>query len=69
MQTIVDDALDLALNGYAFLSDKRRSQGGGPVSLRLLGMRATALEGPDAVRFFYDEAHVRRRCPRRRPSR
>ncbi len=55
------DALDLALNGYAFLPDKRRAEGGGPVRLRLLGMRATALSGPDAVRFFYDEAHVVRR--------
>lgn len=27
---------------------------------RLAGMRAVALEGPDAVRFFYDEDHVRR---------
>src|SRR3712207_3193306 len=54
------DALDLALNGYAFLPDRRRAIGGGPVPLRLLGLRAIALSGPDAVRFFYDEAHVRR---------
>ncbi|GAA0797156.1 cytochrome P450 [Spirilliplanes yamanashiensis] len=56
----MDDALDLALNGYAFLPDRRRARGGGPVPLRLAGLRATALCGPDAVRFFYDEAHVRR---------
>src|SRR4051812_35833887 len=56
----MDDALDLALDGYAFLPDRRRARGAGPVPLRLLGMRATALCGPAAVRFFYDEAHVRR---------
>jgi fatty-acid peroxygenase len=43
----IDDSLRLLTTGYGWLPDRRR-------------MRAVALEGPDAVRFFYDEDHVRR---------
>src|SRR4051794_37156033 len=57
----VDDTLGLALGGYAWLpSLRRRAKGAPAVHTRLLGQRAVALSGPDAVPFFYDEANVRR---------
>ena len=56
----LDDSLSLLAKGYGWLPDKRRSVGRRTVNARLAGMRAVALEGPDAVRFFYDEDHVRR---------
>jgi fatty-acid peroxygenase len=46
--------------GYGWLPDLRRSSGRRTVPTRLMGLRATALEGPVAARFFYDEDHVRR---------
>jgi fatty-acid peroxygenase len=57
-----DDTLALVLGGYAWLPSLRRRAGSASVArTRLLGMRAVALCGPEAVPFFYDEAHVRRR--------
>jgi fatty-acid peroxygenase len=56
----LDDSLSLLAKGYGWLPDKRRATGRRTVRARLAGMRAVALEGPDAVRFFYDEDHVRR---------
>jgi fatty-acid peroxygenase len=56
-----DDTLGLALNGYAWLPALWRRGGGVAVHTRVMGQRAVALRGPDAVRFFYDERHVRRR--------
>jgi fatty-acid peroxygenase len=56
----LDNSLQLAAKGYGFLPDRRRAQARRTVLARLMGMRATALEGPDAARFFYDEDHVRR---------
>ena len=50
----------LLAKGYGWLPDLRRARGGRTVPTRLMGLRATALEGPDAARFFYDEDHVRR---------
>ncbi|MCC8482866.1 cytochrome P450, partial [Streptomyces globisporus] len=57
---MVDSTLPLLLQGYAWLPDRRRRSGGAPVRTRLLGKRAIALHGPAAVRFFYDEQHIRR---------
>ncbi|OLO29545.1 cytochrome P450 [Streptomyces sp. MNU77] len=57
---MVDSTLPLLLQGYAWLPDRRRRSGGAPVRTRLLGKRAIALHGPAAVRFFYDERHIRR---------
>jgi fatty-acid peroxygenase len=54
-----DDTIGLALNGYAWLPALRRRDGG-TVHTRVAGRRAVVLRGPDAVRFFYDERHVRR---------
>jgi fatty-acid peroxygenase len=56
-----DDSVGLALNGYAWLPALWRRGGGVAVHTRVMGQRAVALRGPDAVRFFYDERHVRRR--------
>jgi fatty-acid peroxygenase len=55
-----DDSLLLALRGYGWLPDRRRASDRRTVRARLVGLRATGLEGPDAARFFYDEDHVRR---------
>ncbi|MBQ1116497.1 cytochrome P450 [Streptomyces anulatus] len=57
---MVDSTLPLLLQGYAWLPDRRRRSGGAPVRTRLLGKKAIALHGPAAVRFFYDEKHIRR---------
>jgi len=56
----LDDSLRMLAKGYGWLPDKRRTAGRRTVRARLAGMRAVALEGPDAARFFYDEDHVRR---------
>jgi fatty-acid peroxygenase len=56
-----DDTLGLALGGYAWLPALRRRQDNdGIVSTRLLGMRTVALQGPEAMPFFYDDSQVRR---------
>ncbi|WP_330241913.1 cytochrome P450 [Streptomyces sp. NBC_00525] len=57
---MADSTLPLLLEGYAWLPDRRRRGGGAPVRTRLLGRRVIALHGPAAVRFFYDEKHIRR---------
>ncbi|MEV5602724.1 cytochrome P450 [Streptomyces sp. NPDC052299] len=57
---MADSTLSLLLQGYAWLPDRRRRSGGAPVRTRLLGKRVVALHGPAAVRFFYDEKHIRR---------
>ncbi|MFF3322587.1 cytochrome P450 [Streptomyces sp. NPDC002889] len=57
----VDGTLALMAKGYGWLPGLMRHSGGAPVHMRLLGHRAIALHGPDAVRFFYDETHIRRR--------
>jgi fatty-acid peroxygenase len=59
--TAIDELPLLAIKGYAWLPDRRRDTHDAPVRTRLMGRRAVALCGPDAVRFFYDENHVRRR--------
>ena len=57
---MVDETVPLLLNGYAWLPAMWRGARGPAVRTRVLGQRAVALRGPDAVRFFYDERHVRR---------
>ncbi|MEU4221243.1 cytochrome P450 [Actinoplanes sp. NPDC026623] len=60
--THLDDTLGLGLGGYAWLPALRRRRGPATaVHTRLLGRRTVGLRGPDAVSFFYDESHVRRR--------
>jgi hypothetical protein len=55
----MDDTLALLLNGYAWLPARLR-QVGRPLQTHLAGQRAVGISGPEAVRFFYDEGHVRR---------
>ncbi|WP_341716262.1 cytochrome P450 [Micromonospora sp. FIMYZ51] len=56
----VDDTLTVAIQGYGWLPNRMRRQPGDVYRTRLLGQTAVALHGPEAVRFFYDERHVRR---------
>ncbi|RIV39101.1 cytochrome P450 [Micromonospora radicis] len=56
----VDDTLTLAIQGYGWLPNRLRAGDTDVFRTRLAGQRAVALHGPDAVRFFYDERHVRR---------
>jgi fatty-acid peroxygenase len=55
----LDNTLPLLRDGYAWLPDRRRRVGG-PFTTRLMGRSAVGVSGPEAVRFFYDEDHVRR---------
>ncbi|MET9799652.1 cytochrome P450 [Streptomyces sp. NPDC006368] len=57
---VADRTAALLLEGYAWLPDRMRQAVGPVVRTRLLGRHTVALRGPDAVRFFYDERHVRR---------
>ncbi|MFF1378856.1 cytochrome P450 [Streptomyces sp. NPDC058308] len=58
---MIDSTLPLLVQGYAWLPDLSRRSGGDVVRARLMGKPAIALRGPEAVAFFYDEDHVRRR--------
>ncbi len=59
-RTLGDSTFSLLTRGYAWLPDLRRRHPGPVVRARLAGRPAVALHGPEAVRFFYDERHVRR---------
>ncbi|MDQ7906302.1 cytochrome P450 [Phytohabitans sp. ZYX-F-186] len=48
------------LEGYGWLPNRRRRTTDGVVRTHLLGQRVTGLCGPDAARFFYEEANVHR---------
>ncbi|MEU0056664.1 cytochrome P450 [Streptomyces sp. NPDC006334] len=58
--TLPDQTLPLLAEGYAWLPNRMRETGGDVVRTRLAGRPVLALRGPEAVRFFYDERHVRR---------
>ncbi|WIM93078.1 cytochrome P450 [Actinoplanes oblitus] len=58
---LVDDSLGLAVQGYSWFPGRwRRSPDPDIMHTRLMGKHAVGLRGPEAVRFFYDESHVRR---------
>ncbi|NWF25392.1 cytochrome P450 [Streptomyces sp. PKU-EA00015] len=57
-----DATLSALTQGYAWIPDLLRREGGAPVTTRFLGRRAVVLHGADAARFFYDERHVVRRA-------
>ncbi|MEU8139643.1 cytochrome P450 [Streptodolium elevatio] len=57
---ILDRSASALAKGYAWLPDLRRRNPGPLLRTRVLGRQAAALRGPEAVRFFYDEDHVRR---------
>jgi fatty-acid peroxygenase len=50
----------LFAKGYGWLPDARRARGRRTVGVRLGGLPAVGIEGPDAARFLYDEDHVHR---------
>jgi len=56
----LDQTLAVAINGYAWLPDLRRRAGWRPVHTRVMGEKAVGIEGPHAVRFFYDEGNLER---------
>ena len=56
----LENGLKLLTKGYAWLPDERRRAGRRAVGVRLGGLPAVGIEGPDAARFLYDEDHVRR---------
>ncbi|MEE1940249.1 cytochrome P450 [Streptomyces sp. TRM 70361] len=57
---LLDRSLPLLARGYAWLPDRMRRVPGPFLRTRLMGRHAVALRGPEAVRFVYDEHHVRR---------
>ncbi|MFM9632321.1 cytochrome P450 [Streptomyces galilaeus] len=57
---LADSSLALLAKGYGWLPDRRRRSASPVVRARLMGQHAVALHGPEAVRFFYDERHVKR---------
>ncbi|MDL2076105.1 cytochrome P450 [Streptomyces sp. GXMU-J15] len=57
---LVPESLALLTEGYAWLPDLMRAEDDTALTLRVLGKPALAMRGPDAVRYFYDEEHVRR---------
>ncbi|MFD9043840.1 cytochrome P450 [Streptomyces bottropensis] len=57
---LVDSSLAVLVRGYTWLPDRWRRTTGPLVRARLMGQHAVALQGPEAVRFFYDEGHVER---------
>jgi fatty-acid peroxygenase len=56
----LENGVRLLTRGYGWLPDKRRQLGRRTVPTRLGGLEVLAIEGPEATRFLYDEAHVRR---------
>ncbi len=56
----LDQTLLAGIKGYAWLPDLRRRHHDRPAHLRVLGQRAVAIRGPEAVRFFYDESRLER---------
>ncbi|MGW5372931.1 cytochrome P450 [Streptomyces sp. NPDC004009] len=56
----LDRTLPALAEGYAWLPNRMRESPDHVVRTRLMGRPALAVRGPEAVRFFYDERHVRR---------
>jgi fatty-acid peroxygenase len=59
-KVLPDSTLALLREGNLWLPRRRDRAGGAPIRTRLGGVRVTALSGTEALRFFYDEDHVRR---------
>jgi fatty-acid peroxygenase len=57
---LIDRSLAVLAEGYAWLPNRMRDSAEPVLCTRVLGRPALAVRGPDAVRFFYDEDHVRR---------
>jgi fatty-acid peroxygenase len=56
----LDDTARLLAEGYRWLPGRLRRSTGGVARARIMGQPAVGLRGPEGVRFFYDERHVRR---------
>ncbi|MFF0834762.1 MULTISPECIES: cytochrome P450 [unclassified Streptomyces] len=56
----LDRTLPALAEGYAWLPNRMRESPDHVVRTRLMGRPTLAVRGPEAVRFFYDERHVRR---------
>jgi fatty-acid peroxygenase len=63
----LDQAPAILIKGYAWLPDLRRHSHGRPVTMRVMGQPAVAIEGPDAARFFYGEGYLERHSAVPRP--
>ncbi|MFJ9811156.1 cytochrome P450 [Streptomyces sp. NPDC101158] len=61
MGPLRDGTIGVWAHGYAWLPDRLRTTDGTTYRTRLLGKPVTALHGPEAVRFFYDERNVVRK--------
>ncbi|MEV5318170.1 cytochrome P450 [Streptomyces sp. NPDC052687] len=59
-RSLADHTLPALAEGYAWLPNRMRRSADQVVRTRLMGRPALAVRGPEAVRFFYDERHVRR---------
>jgi fatty-acid peroxygenase len=57
---VIDQTVALLAEGYAWLPNRMRAGTDHVVRTRVMGRPTLAVRGPDAVRFFYDERHVRR---------
>ncbi|MGC8923341.1 hypothetical protein AB7952_32485 [Streptomyces sp. PG2] len=57
---LIDRSLAVLTEGHAWLPTRMRDSAEPVLSTRFLGHPALAVRGPDAVRFFHDEADVRR---------
>ncbi|MFD5712249.1 cytochrome P450 [Streptomyces pharetrae] len=57
---LVDRSLPMLAEGYAWLPNRMRESANQVVRTRVMGRPTLAVRGPEAVRFFYDEQHVRR---------
>jgi fatty-acid peroxygenase len=57
---VIDRTLPALAGGYAWLPNRMRESANHVVRTRLMGRPVLAVRGPEAVRFFYDEQHVRR---------
>lgn len=55
---VTEGSVAFLVKGYAWLPDAWRRRRGAVVRSRLLGREVAGIRGPEAVRFFYDEAHV-----------
>ncbi|UOQ67270.1 hypothetical protein [Hymenobacter volaticus] len=53
----LDSTLDVVREGYTFLYDRIRAFDTDIFQIRLMGMKATCLHGPEAAQLFYDPKH------------
>lgn len=57
---LIDRSLPALAKGYTWLPGLLRDRPDGVTRTRVMGKPALVVRGPEAVRFLYDEDHVRR---------